>query len=259
MDITINLVKVIFTREHGAYGMAITSFVIGAGVAGAITLQSITTLSGVILLIMAKYPLSLLLQRRNLDAPLRKSAFFWSFVFLHSGFLFFLPLLKSLKLDMVIFAVLFAGIHAALYFLAVLFRKERTIFVEVLGISALSVAGFLGYLASGGKDKIQGLFIWFIPLLYYTASIFKVRSIVDRERQEFFGLLNTLYPFLCAGLLALFSIADLFRISVLFCLLPLLENLAFVLKKERVDIRKVGWTEVLKSAVFGIILIFTLR
>lgn len=251
--------KVPITREHGAYGMAITCFIIGAAIGGNWKLWTFTTLIALILFIMAKFPLQILLQGRKIDIATRKQFIFWSFVFLHTGFLLTLPLLKVLSLQLLFFTGLIAGFHILLYFLFVLMKKERTILAEVAGISSICISGILGYFSSGGGEIRSAILIWVIPLLYYTASIFKVRSLILREGKEFFKGLNLYYPIFCSIIILILAVMNLIQYSVLLCLLPLLENIIVNFKDERVDIRKAGWIEVAKSAIFGLILIFTLR
>jgi hypothetical protein len=251
--------KIPFTREHGAYGMAITTFVIGAGIGGNLKLWTLTTLLALILFIMAKFPLSILLQGRNIDRAMKKQFVFWAFVFIHTGFLLALPLLKNLQSNKLFFAVTIVLAHIILYFLFVLVRKERTVLAEVAGISAICISGILGYLSSGGEDIKSAVLIWIIPLLYYTASIFKVRSLILKEEREFFKRINLLYPLFCSIIVLFMAVMNFVQYSVLLCLLPLVENILVNFKKERVDIRRTGWIEVAKSAIFGIILIFTLR
>lgn len=251
--------KIPFTREHGAYGMAITSFIIGAGVGGSFDLWTITTLLGIVLFIMAKFPLSILLQGRDIDRGTKKKFIFWAFVFIHTGFLLFIPFLKILALKLIIFIFLFVLFHITIYFLFVIMRKERSIIAEVSGISTICLSGLLGYFSSGGEDIRDASLVWFIPLIYYTASIFKVRSLIQKDGREFFRRINFLYPIFCSIIVIGLALMNLVQLSVLLCLIPLVENIIVNFRKEKVDIRKAGWIEVAKSAIFGLILIFTLR
>lgn len=251
--------KVPFTREHGAYGMAITSFVIGSAIGGNVTLYSVLSLLSIIFLIMAKFPLSILLQGRDIDKGTRMQFILWSLLFLQTGFLLSLPLLKLFTVKLLVFTGLSGILHLLLYFLFIVCRKDRTIFAEVLGISTICLSGILGFFSSGGGVIKDAVFIWFLPLLYYTASIFKVRSLIMKEGKEFFKRINLLYPFFCGIMISGFVFMNFVQFSVLLCLVPLVENIIVNFKKERIDIRRTGWIEVTKSAVFGLILIFTLR
>lgn len=251
--------KIPFTREHGAYGMAITCFIIGAGIGGNLKLWTFTTLIALILFIMAKFPLSILLQRRNIDKTTRKQFIFWTFIFVHTGFLLSLPLLKVLSGKLLIFTGLMVGFHLLFYLLFILINKERMILAEITGISTICTSGILGYISSGGVDIKNAILVWLIPLLYYTASIFKVRSLILKEGKELFKGINLFYPVFCSIIVLLLAFMNLVQYSVLLCFIPLIENIIVNFKKDRVDIRKTGWIEVAKSAVFGLILIFTLR
>ncbi len=251
--------KIPFTREHGAYGMAITSFVIGAGVGGTFKLWTLTTLIAVILFIMTKFPISILLQGREIDRGMRRQFILWSFIFLHTGFLLSLPLIRILTAKILVFTGITVFMHLILYFLFIVLKKERTILAEVIGIGTICLSGFIGFFSSGGEVIKDAVFIYLLPLLYYTASIFKVRSLVVKERREFFMKVNLLYPLFCSIIVLIFAIMNLIEFSVLLCLLPLVENISVHFKKAKVDIRKTGWIEVAKASVFGLILIFTLR
>ncbi len=251
--------KIPFTREHGAYGMAITSFVIGAGVGGTFRLWTLTTLIAIILFIMAKFPLSILLQGREIDKNMKRQFILWSFIFLYTGFLLSLPLMRVLPAKILILTGISVGIHLLLYFLFIVLRKERAILAEVIGIGTICLSGVFGFFSSGGEVIKDAVFIYLLPLLYYTASIFKVRSLVLKEGREFFRKVNFLYPFFCGIIVFILAIMNLLEFSVLLSLLPLLENISANLKTTKVDIRKVGWVEVAKASAFGLILIFTLR
>ncbi len=251
--------KVPFTREHGAYGMAITSFVIGSVIGGRLMLTTFTTLAGILLLIMAKFPVQMLFQRRSIDVQLKKKFALWGFIFTHSGMLLFLPIYHKLPERALTVVVIFVIFHLILYFILLFFRKERTIFAEVIGISALSLSGTFGYYASSGADSQTAIFIWMLSLLYYTASIFKVRSILFKEEGDFYRWVSLIYPVFCVIIISGIAMMNLIQFSVLLCLLPLLDNILVQFKKGKIDIRKTGWMEVAKSAVFGIILILTLR
>lgn len=251
--------KVPFTREHGAYGMAITSFVIGSVIGGRLMLATFTTIAGILLLIMAKFPVQMLFQRRSIDVQLRKKFALWGFIFTHSGLLFFLPIYHKLSERALLVVAIFAISHLILYFLLMLLRKERTIFAEVIGISALSLSGTFGYYASSGADSQTAILIWMLSSLYYTASIFKVRSMLFMEGRDFYRRLSLIYPIFCVIIISGLAMVNLIQFSVLLSLLPLLDNILVQFKKGKIDIRKTGWLEVAKSAVFGIILILTLR
>lgn len=251
--------KIPFTREHGAYGMAITSFVIGSAIGGRFNIYTLSTIAGIILLIMAKYPVQMLFQRRSIDIQFKRKFAFWGFIFTHGGFLLLLPLFRNLSGQAVLLIIIPGMLHAIFYFIAMLFKKERTLFAEVLGISALSLSGVFGYYSSGGSEVQLPIFIWLLPILYYTASIFKVRSLLQKEERDFYRRLSFVYPILCVIIVSGFAMINLIQFSVLLSLLPLAENLLVQFRSGKIDIRRTGWIEVVKSAVFGIILIFTLR
>lgn len=248
-----------FTKEHGAYGMAITTFVIGSAIGGGFGIYTLSTIVGIILLIMAKYPIQMLFQKRSIDRKLKRRFVFWGLIFIYSGFLLLLPLFRNLSGRAVLLIIISPILHATFYFLTMLFKRDRTIFAEVLGISALSSSGVFGYYASGGEDVQLSMFIWMLALLYYTASIFKVRSLLMKEEKNFYRRLSFAYPIFCVIIVSGFAIINLIQFCVLFSLLPLAENILVQFRSGKIDIRRTGWIEVVKSAVFGIILTFTLR
>ncbi|HEY4716558.1 MAG TPA: YwiC-like family protein [bacterium] len=254
--------KTPFTREHGSYGMAIASFIIGAGTAGKFSFISLTTLGGIILLIMAKFPLSIIIQRRNLEKGMTKRIFFWAFIFTFHGLMLLAPLLKILNMEQISLLGILAVSHAAIYFFAIAIMKERTLPAEIAGISTIALSGIFGYVSAGGTNTATALMLWLIILLYYSASVFKVRSLVDKGRKEFFRKINFIYPVTCILVTSAFAYFELIPYLVLLSFIPLLENIYSNFSELNYNfnrLRKVGWTEVLKSAVFGIILIITIN
>jgi len=208
---------------------------------------------------MAKFPVQMLMQRRGIETGMRKKFLFWGFVFLHTGFLLLLPLVRVLPVNVLFVSGALVLIHAGLYFLFIFLKKGRSIPAEILGISILSTAGIFGFFSSGGNGLRTGLLIWAISVLYYSASIFKVRALLFNQQRDYYRTISIIYPIFCVTIIFVLAMLNLTGWGVILCVVPLVENVLVQFRNEKVDIRRVGWIEVAKSAVFGIILILTLR
>ncbi|MHB0867186.1 MAG: YwiC-like family protein [Thermoleophilia bacterium] len=173
--------RVMLPREHGAWAMLLTPYLIGTAVAG-FSVRALPGLAGVLLLFFSRPPLALLLKRKTREGSCGSdSAMLWiNFVVPSTlaaglfGWMIFVYRLWWLMAIGLAGVVLFS-----LHFLMIWRRKERSVTSELIGIAMLTLTAPLSaYLAQAqatSQSAWQAALLWFLCGGYFGVSVFYVK------------------------------------------------------------------------------------
>ncbi len=259
-------------KEHGAWGMLITTFLIGA--------FSADTWNPAVLF-FGGASLSYFLLRAPLlalkDARWQKSyktgtrkAFLWFIIYSAMMAVFGIPLfLVYKKWPLFIFFALslpLLGIHTA--FSSGDFRSVKN---ELVSFAALSMTAPLAYYVATNELALRTFSLYIVCFLYYSATIFYVKMNVTarlrkNELASFRGKLSiasTALMYQCGTLFVVLAlgIAGCAPPSAYVAFLPSLwKTAARALKlQEQVPIKKLGWMEVLHGTIFAVLTVAAYR
>ena len=259
-------------KEHGAWGMLYIPFVIGVGIAGSFTIETLWLLIAVTFAFLSQKPFAQLLSPKESSPGVnwirRHLAWFCVYAGTSAGIfavLYFHYQVEGLK----IFALL--GIPIILLFGYFVRRKEvRTVSGEMAGIVGLTMSGPMAYYVATGEFRAVGFWLWILCILYFVSSVFYVKAVV----QSYVKLRSNL-PSNSAGMATACRFYHLGLIAILLLLwilrqLPPLGVLAFVpiiirglrvssKSQARLDFAIIGWSEVGYSIFFALFLIVGLR
>lgn len=259
-------------KEHGAWGMLLTTFFIGAFSASAFSPAVLIFGGASLSYFLLRAPILALKDARwqkSYKAGTRK-AFLWFIVYSAMMAVFGIPLfLVYKKWPLLIFFALslpLLGIHTA--FSSGDFRSVKN---ELVSFAALSMTAPLAYYVATDELALRTFSLYVVCFLYYSATIFYVKmNVTARVRKNDLATLrgklsvaSTALTYQCGALFVILvlGIAGIAPPSAYVAFLPSLwKTAARALNlQEQVPIRKIGWTEVLHGVIFAVITIASYR
>lgn len=246
--------------------MLLVPLALGWAVAGDFGSRGILFALASLALFFARYPLTLLFRAwlgRAMSRPPQAGK--WLALYSLASLGFILPLFYPYRL----WWLLPMGALALALFLISLYmvkeRQERTEFGEMIGIAGLTLAAPGAHYSALGLLEADALYLWFLCLLYFGASVFYVKMRVRHRAlkseppagwrwQQ--GRDTALYHLALVPILLGLALAGRIPILAPLAFLPLLlKSLAAVaLPNPGMSIRRVGFTELGHSLVFGALL-----
>ncbi len=182
--------KNLIPKEHGAWAIFILPYFVGATVGGGISGRGILGFFGIILLFLSRQPLNLILKMYFSEVRLQriKRGELWQafLLFLGGGVGIFFWLIVRNRLGDLIKIGLIALFLFLFHTYLALYRKERTLFGELLGVALLAISAPVGVVLSGGKLSRGTLILWLLNVFYFAGSIFyiKMRKKAVRARKK---------------------------------------------------------------------------
>jgi hypothetical protein len=262
----------IVPKEHGAWAVIYAAFLAGVGVAGQVTLPVILFLVGVTAAALANGPFAILVRPTPGTAHLARQRQAWAWLVLYgvaaaAG-------LGSLPIAFQMTFLLPFGMAGILFLLlrAVLIRErgDRTLPGELVGTAGLTLVGPAAHAVAAGGVRPVGAVLWLLLFLFFASGVFYVRmrihAMVAQRRGEasssnpavwscvlYHGLLFAVIPSLV--------IVGLIPWPVLLAFAPALWRAAAALRREgtRLDVRRLGWSEVAVATAFVLLLIVAFR
>lgn len=254
-------------REHGAWAMLLIPLVVGLTIAGSWGSEGPLFLGACLALYAARQPLTMLAKGSNDNGASRGGRpLTWLAVYLVLALAFGVPLLYPLGRWLLLpWASVFAAFTAFHLFL----RRQhldRTPAGEFITTAGLALTAPGAYLVARGFEP-TAVYLWVLTTLYSGASVFYVRMkmrhrALRRPAASFgervvLGKANIVYGSLLVVVVAI--LASLRQAPPLapLAFLPLLVKvcLGVLTGGPQVDIKKVGWTEVVHSISFTILLV----
>ncbi len=221
-------------KEYGSWSVLIISFLIGLGVSRSFPWQALPLFLALALLINSKQAYT-----KWVRSPGENRAL-----------LVFLAQIGGAAA--ILLAVYGRGVpqlfpllvFPAAYLLMNRLAGEHFVLTELLGFSLLSLAAVLAkFLVVEGVD----VRLYVAVALYFTAGVFKVKAILLRKTG--YRVLTVLY--------VLFSVYAYLRFHIaLIILLPLAENIVMATTLYKVRLQTTGWTEVVKSLCFLVLMVW---
>jgi len=265
-------------KEHGAWSIAITCWLIGFVISGVFDFKALFILLSVITGMMLRYSVVLLFKeyfsskpyntgiKVELDIELILWLIFYSIIFLSSSFILIFTYKRWLLLPIGFVIIFFILLNVAIEN----YKLKFTIYSEIAGITGLSIIAPATHYTMTGILNGVTLFLWLMCLLFFTGSVFHVRSILRNRPVENTSFIirfkNSIYSIIY-HLSVLFLSIILSTFSIFPTLAPLsfipvsIKSLWYVFKPQyrKVSIREVGYIELFHTVVFTLITIIVIK
>jgi hypothetical protein len=262
----------IVPKEHGAWAVLYGSFLAGAGVAGRVTFPVVCLLVGITAATFANGSLTILARSPAgpVHAERRRQALTWFLLYGAAAAAAFVPLLSIFRMTF----LLPFGLAAAFFLVAraVLIGKheDRSLIGELVGTAGLSMVGAIAHAVAAGEVRPIGTVLWLLLFLFFASGIFYVRMRVYGMVAQRKGVTTASNParWSCVLFHALLIVVVpallLTRVipwPVLLAFAPALWRAAVGLTREevRLDLRRLGWSEVAVAVSFVLLLIAAFR
>ena len=194
---------------------------------------TVMTILGLTILINSKNPLTSVLRTRGK----KKEHVIWFLFFSISGLALLVPFLIDGIKGFSIFSLL------VLSYVILLYKgKEHSLFAELNGFAMLTLSAPVIYFTVTGDLSLK---LYAAVLLFFGAGVFKVRVRIRK---------TLTYRWIMA-LYCVFAITTYYKLDIaIIILLPLIENLISVILMREEKLRTTGYTELIKSIVFIILM-----
>lgn len=248
-------------REHGAWAMLYVPFAVGALVAWSAPLRLLLLALSVTFVFIARESLLIWWRARSRGRQ-NDEALRFTLSYLALAGVFGAPLLLVYHLYWFIAMGLAALVLLAINARQAVRREDRTIGGEMMAIAGLTLTAPAAFYAARGAFDVDALWLWVLCAVYFGSSVFYVKLRVstisprmDEARRQSWERCAFYHAFLLASLLvlALTGSLNLFAIAAF---APVLTRSFWYLARpvRRINLRRVGWLEMVYSLVF---LIFT--
>jgi len=262
----------IVPREHGVWAVLYGSFLVGAGVAGRVTLPVALFLVGITAAAFANGSLAILARSSASEGQRerRRRALTWFVLYGAVAATALLPLLFLFRMTF----LLPFGMGAAFLLLlrAYLIREgdDRTLIGELVGAAGLTMVGAVAHAVGLGEVRPISAVLWLLLFLFFASGVFYVRmrvhELATRRRGATPGSNPVRWPCVVYHALLIIVVPALFLArlvpwQVLLAFAPAVWRAAAGLNQEetRLDLRRLGWSEVALALAFVILLIAAFR
>jgi hypothetical protein len=253
-------------KEHGAWAMLYIPFAIGTLVGSSLSWRLLLLLISVTFFFIARESVLTWWRARTrgiADVEARRYMIAYFALAGLSG----APLILFYNLYWVAAFGLAALLLVALNAQQAVHREDRTIGGEMLAIAGLTLTAPVAYYASRRVLDPAALWLWMLCVLYFGSSVFyvKLRVCAINQRKEDAHQRSVqhcvfYHVFLLAGLLILALTGDLNLFAVAAFLPVLLRSFRQAASPVRqVNLRRVGWLELIYSIVFMTFTTLTFR
>jgi len=243
-------------KEHGAWAVLLGAFLAGIGVAGHLTLPLVLLLGALVCLALANGPMTALVRCGPADRLVRGRALRWLLVYAAGTAVFALPLLFTIPWPVLSRFVLLAIAFAVVRVLFVRQSWDRSVAGELVGVAGMSLAGPAVTAIFHSTVQSVDSVLWLLLCLYFGSGVFYVRMRVRT------GLRNAVrggrsaracvaYHLLLVGIVAVLGATGVVSWLVGLAFVPALWRVAVGLGRTgRLNLRRLGWSEVAFAAVF---------
>ncbi len=262
----------IVPKEHGAWAVLYGAFLVGVGVAGQVTVPVALFLVGVTAAAFANGPVAILARSTisQVHGGRQRQALFW---FLAYGAVAVVALLPLLLVFRMTFLIPF-GMGAALFLLLRAFlirgRDHRTLAGELVGTAGLTMVGAAAHAVAVGEVQPIAAVLWLLLSLFFASGVFYVRMRIRRMLAARRGSVAPpspavwpclLYHTLLVVVVPSLLMARIVPWPVLLAFAPALWRAAAGIRQTdaRLDVRRLGWSEVALTTVFVVLLISAFR
>jgi hypothetical protein len=262
----------IVPKEHGAWAVIYGAFLAGVGVAGQVTLPVILFLVGVTAAAFANGPFTMLVRATpgQAAAEQKRRALAWLLLYGAAAILAFGPLLIAYRMTFLLPFGMGAVIFLLLRAFLVRERGDRMLGGELVGTAGLSMVGPAAHAVAVGAVRPVGGVLWLLLFLFFASGVFyvrmRIRAMVAHRRGESTPSNPAVWS--CVGYhVALFVVIpslvmlNVIPWPVLLAFAPALWRAAAGLRRDetRLDVRRLGWSEVAVATAFVFLLIAAFR
>lgn len=236
--------RVPFVKEWGSWAVFIYSCATGLA-AGLLTrpwqagngysLRTFAAILGLVFLVNSKAPFGSFLRAQKDD----KEHLGWLMLFVLTGLALLLPFLLEAAQILIVSVLL-----VALYMGFVSAGKEHYLLAELNGFALLALSAPIVYFVVTGDLSWR---LYAAVLVYFSAGVLKVRARL--KKTFFYRVLMLIY---CAAAPLFYSYAGI----PVILLLPLLENVLSVILMKEERLRTTGNIELIKGALFLLLVVF---
>jgi hypothetical protein len=267
-----DLGRPIVPREHGAWAVLYGSLLVGLGVAGRVSVPVLLFLVGMTACAFANGPLALLV--RPLGGPgqvaRRRQSVLWILIYGAVAIATFLPLVTVFRMTFLVpfgmGAVFFVVVRA--YQLRE--REDRSLAGALTGMAGITLAAPAAHAVAVGGAQPVGAMLWGLCILFFGSGIFYVRMRVQgmlAVRQGAPARANParlpciLYHALLLVAIPLLAVWEVVPWTVLVAFAPAVWRAGVGLRRDeaRLELRRLGWSEVALTSSFILLLIGALR
>lgn len=262
----------IVPKEHGAWAVLYGSFLAGVGVAGRFTLPVALCLVGITAAAFANASLAILARSNAGEVPMERCrhALTWFLLYGVVAAAALVPLLTVFRMTFLLPFGMTAAFFLLLRAYLIRERDDRTLIGELVGAAGLTMVGAVGHAVSAGEVRPISAVLWLLLWLFFAGGIFYVRMRVHgmvAQRKATPGASNpafwscTIYHALLLVAMPALAAARIVPWPVLLAFAPAVWRAAVGLRQEntRLDLRRLGWSEVAVATSFVILLIAAFR
>ena len=259
-------------KEHGIWAVLYGSFLVGVGVAGRVTLPVVLCLVGITAAAFANGSLPILVRANTHEVhrERRRHARTWILLYGATAATALAPLLLVFRMTF----LLPFGVGAAFFLLLRAFliweRGERTLIGELVGVAGLTMVGPVAHAVSTGEIRPISAVLWLLLFLFFASGVFYVRMRIHGLVAERKGVIAgsnpgrwpcALYHAVLTMVVPVLFLARVIPWPVLLAFAPAVWRAAAALNRHeaRLDLRRLGWSEVAVATAFVLILIAAFR
>ncbi len=271
MDATV-MGQPVVPKEHGAWAVLYGAFLVGVGVAGRVTVPVVLFLVGITAAAFANGCLAVLARRATglAQEERRRHALAWLLTYGAVAVAALGPLLVVFQM---VFLLPF-GVGAAIFLVMRAFlirgRDDRTLMGELVGAAGLTMVGAASHAVAVGEVRPIGAVLWVLLFLFFASGVFYVRMRIHGMIAQRKGIASDTNPAFWPCLLYHAFLVVLILVMFLLHVVPWPVLLAFVPalwraaagfrhEKGRLDVRRLGWSEVAMASTFVLLLIAAFR
>lgn len=259
-------------KEHGVWAVLYGSFLVGVGVAGRVTLPVGLFLLGITAAVFAIGSLPIL-ARVNAGAVYperRRHALIWFLLYGVMAVTTLAPLLVVFRMAILLPFGMGASFFLLLRAFLIRERGDRTLIGELVGAAGLTMVGPIAHAVSVGEVRPLSAILWLLLFLFFASGVFyvrmRVRGLIAQRKGAASESNPGRWPCLLyhAALIVVIPALFLARLvpwPVVLAYAPALWRAAAGLSQEetRLDLRRLGWSEVAVTTTFALILIAAFR
>lgn len=253
-------------REHGAWAMLYVPFAVGLLVAGKLSLAVLPLFLSVTIVFIARESLVAWWRTRSRRQP-DGWALKLSIIYAAVAGILSLPLIAVWHLYWLIPACIAAALLLGVNAHQAAQRSDRSVVGETLAILGLTLTAPAAHYVATGALESTALWLWVLSSAYFASSVFYVKlriNTINRrkedERRRAWRKCAGYHAFLFVALAAL-ALGGSLSLFALAAFGPVLIRSSWYLVRpvRQINLRSVGWLEIVYSVVFLVFITLTFR
>jgi len=262
----------IVPKEHGAWAVLYGAFLAGVGVAGQVTVPVLLFLAGITAAAFANGSLSILARSAPGQAQegRRRHALAWFLTYAAVAAAALGPLLMVFRMSFLLPFGMGASFFLVLRAFLIREGDDRTLVGELVGAAGLTMVGAASHAVAVGGVQPIGAVLWLLLFLFFASGVFYVRMRIHGMIAQRKGVTSdanpafwpcVLYHALLVVVVPVMFLLHIVPWPVLLAFAPALwrAGTGFHHETARLDVRRLGWSEVVVASAFVLLLIAAFR